>query len=259
MRKLLPLFLALLVVSSAQAQTTTVLDRVQSLPPRQMDEVLWLARAVLSESDRTEEQRLVAWVIRNRVETNFRGDTYRDVVLEPRQFSAFNSATPRRDYILGLDQSDKVPSWMNALAVSINVYQSRARDRPFGIDTRHYYSPVSMVGPSEPTWAASGRPLSSPAMGIDPNRFRFFAGIDQGIELNNSSPESDDFPAIADSETPAETAEEPNTAQKIDEQRIEQEKRASERTKTFRRSTRVRRFSGRVGRPSRPRLRSGGR
>jgi hypothetical protein len=259
MRKLRPFFLAFLVVCSAQAQTATVLDRVQSLTPRQMDEVLWLGRAVLSESDRTEEQRLVAWVIRNRVETNFRGDTYRDVVLEPRQFSAFNGATPRREYILGLDQSDQVPSWMNALDVSLDVYQARARDRPFGIDTRHYYSPVSMVGPSAPTWAASGRPLSSEAMGIDPNRFRFFAGIDQGINLNNTSPQSDDFTDIASSKVPSEIADEPNTTQKIDEQRIDQEKRAAERSKTFKRSTRVRRFSGRVGRPSRPRLRSGGR
>ncbi|MFT5144829.1 MAG: hypothetical protein ACI80V_001682 [Rhodothermales bacterium] len=258
MRKLLPLFLAVLVVSSAHAQTASVLDRVQSLPPRQMDEVVWLARAVLSESDRTEEQRLVAWVIRNRVETNFRGDTYRDVVLEPRQFSAFNGATPRREYILGLDQTDKVPSWMNALDVSMDVFQARARDRPFGIDTRHYYSPVSMVGPSAPAWASAGRPLSSEAMGIDPNRFRFFAGIDQGADLGNSSPQTDDFSAIATSEAPGSGAEQ-DTEQKIDDQRIEQDKRAAERSKTFQRSSRVRAFSGRVGRPSRPRVGSGGR
>ena len=44
------------------------------LPLEKIDsETLWLARAIFSETKRVDEQILVAWVIRNRVDTGFRG------------------------------------------------------------------------------------------------------------------------------------------------------------------------------------------
>lgn len=239
MRYLLPLAFLSLTVFPAAAQPETALERVKQLSPMQMDEVLWLARGVYSESDRAEEQRLVAWVIRNRVETGFRGDSYRDVILEPRQFSAFNTPSQRREYILSLDQDDVVPSWMSALDVSLSVYGSRPSDRPFEIDTRHFYSPVSMVGRDRPNWASAGLELSSTDLGVDPNRFRFFSGIDQSADeiITTSS-------AMSEAIT---------TTGKIDTQRVEQQTRAAERASTVRGSVRVRRFSGKVSRPSRPR------
>ena len=212
-----------------------------------MDEVLWLSRAVYSESDRADEQELVAWVIRNRVETGYRGDSYREVVLEPMQFSAFNTPSERRDYILGLDQHDVVPSWMQAVEVSLDVYSARPVDRPFAIDTRHFYSPVSMVGRSEPTWASSGTPLSSPALGVDPDRFRFFSGIDQGMDMPGTA-----IPASVVIES------KPSASDKIDEQRVAQQTREAERATQLRGSIRARKFSGRVSRPTRPRRTSGG-
>ncbi|NNE69382.1 MAG: hypothetical protein HKN29_03340, partial [Rhodothermales bacterium] len=144
----------------------------------------------------------------------------------------------RREYILGLDQNDVVQSWMTALDVSLSVYQSRATERPFAIDTRHFYSPVSMVGRERPNWASAGLELSSVELGVDPNRFRFFSGIDQG---------ADGIIAAAASTRPI------TTSGMIDAQRVEQQTRAAERASTVRGTIRVRRFSGKVSRPSRPR------
>ena len=61
------------------------------------DDVLWLARCIYSETKKAHEQELVAWVIRNRVETGYRGEsTYEGTVLDPYQFSAFNPGSSKR-------------------------------------------------------------------------------------------------------------------------------------------------------------------
>ncbi len=144
------------------------------------DEILWLARCIYSESDRAHEQRLVAWVVRNRVETRYRGDTYRDVVLEDRQFSAFNEPTPRRDRIVELTAQDKQPAWQQALQIAREVYHARPSSRPFSVTTRHFYSPVSMRNRAIPHWAVNETPITLAGHDIDPDRFRFFDGIDEG-------------------------------------------------------------------------------
>jgi cell wall hydrolase len=245
MRKTLPFVLLAFAVLPAYAQEVTALERVQTLDPLAMDEVLWLARCIYSESDRSQEQRLVGWVVRNRVESGFRGESYRDVVLEPRQFSAFNSPSERRTTILAYDQDSRVPSWIQAVDVALDVYQARPHERPFSIDTRHFYSPVSMAGGSEPTWSDAGIRLSSVALGVDPDRFQFFSGIDLAAdETLTFDPQSD--PSRA------------STPERIDDLRIEQESRAADRASALRRSARVRRFSGKVRRPTRPGSRSRG-
>lgn len=179
--KFLPLVLVLLGPLFPPAHAAVPDDvgaRLRRLTPFQVDEVLWLARCIYSESDRPEEQRLVAWVVRNRVETQYRGDTYREVVLEAKQFSAFNAPSPRRDHILSLQPDTPLPAWREALRIALDVYLAPSGDRPFAVETRHFYSPVSMVGRSQPTWADDAAPLSSQRLGVDPNRFQFFAGID---------------------------------------------------------------------------------
>lgn len=148
------------------------------MDPFEMDEVLWLAKCIYSESDRPDEQRLVAWVVRNRVETAYRGTTYREVVLEERQFSAFNTPSPRRDHILSFNQNSESRAWQRALQIALEVYRADPSERPFSLTTRHFYSPISMKGASVPDWAESGDPLNSIALGIDPSRFRFYDGVD---------------------------------------------------------------------------------
>lgn len=167
-----------LLVAPVQAGPDDVSARLRRLTPLQVDEVLWLARCVYSESDRPHEQRLVAWVVRNRVETRYRGYTYREVVLETKQFSAFNTPSPRREHILSLHQDAKLPAWRDVLRIALDVYEADPRERPFPVTTRHFYSPVSMVGRTEPAWVEGMQPLSSEALGVDPDRFRFFDGID---------------------------------------------------------------------------------
>ena len=142
------------------------------------DEILWLARCIYSESDRPDEQRLVAWVVRNRVETQFRGDTYREVVLESKQFSAFNDPTPRRQHILSLTASTPLPSWQKALEIARQTYEAPSSERPFSITTRHFYSPISMKGRAVPEWAVSHTPITVAGVTVDDRRFRFFDEVD---------------------------------------------------------------------------------
>jgi hypothetical protein len=153
--------------------------QIAALHPLDREEVLWLARGIYSESNRVHEQELVAWVIRNRVETNYRGSSYRGVVLEPLQFSAFNSPTQRRARLFRLGLQSKTQGWAEALAVALKVYRAPAEDRPFSIQTRHFYSPISMEGRIRPTWAEGIQPLDSRALGVDPERFLFFESVDE--------------------------------------------------------------------------------
>jgi len=168
-------------LSTANGLPTTddpVAERLQSLSAFDADEVLWLARCIYSESNRPHEQELVAWVVRNRVETAFRGGSYRDVVLEDRQFSAFNAPSIRRTHILQLDARSRAPGWQTALNIALNVFEAPAAERPFAQTTRHFYSPVSMRGRLKPHWAEEATPLPADALGVTPHRFQFFDGID---------------------------------------------------------------------------------
>ena len=140
-------------------------------------ETLWLARCIYSESDRPHEQELVAWVVRNRVATGHRGQwTYRDVVLDPKQFSAFNDGAPRRAFYSSLEPDDDAPGWRRALLIASYVRRAPWSQRPFEINVQHFYSEVSMVGRRHPTWAAGKTPVRpNRAFELDPFRFRFLA------------------------------------------------------------------------------------
>ncbi|MEX0747974.1 MAG: hypothetical protein WD275_08250 [Rhodothermales bacterium] len=167
--------------------TGNLTTRLRAISAIERDEVVWLARCIYSESDRPHEQELVAWVVRNRVETQYRGTTYREVVLEDRQFSAFNSPTRRREQILSLNVNTPARAWQSALGIALRVYQSGPTQRPFEQTVRHFYSPVSMKGRSKPVWADSGEQLSSLKLGVDPHRFRFFSSVDEGFVPSNGS------------------------------------------------------------------------
>ena len=151
------------------------------LPPEQIDrETLWLARAIYSETKRPEEQVLIAWVIRNRVETGFRGKrTYESVVLDPFQFSAFLPTSQKRDHYMELDARSKEPGWRMAMSIAYAVRHMDDAHRPFAIDTRHFYSEQSMVDRTHPLWADDGEPveLQFEDFTVDDRRFRFLRGV----------------------------------------------------------------------------------
>ncbi|MDX1548438.1 MAG: cell wall hydrolase [Rhodothermales bacterium] len=155
-------------------------QRAAPISPALIDsETLWLARCIFSETKRPEEQELVAWVIRNRVDTGYRGQhTYRDVVLDPYQFSAFNPGTRTRLRYLALGPDAQVPGWRRALAIAYAVRHADAARRPFSGTTRHFYSERSMVGASHPAWAAGLHPVKPRRpVELDAKRFRFFEDV----------------------------------------------------------------------------------
>ena len=163
------------------ARGTVAFNALKPLPPEFIDEeTLWLARCIFSETKRPHEQELVAWVVRNRVETQYRGkSTYRDVVLDPMQFSAFNEGSRKREYYMGLGPDAKVTGWQTALRIAHDVRWSDAEQwRPFSHSTRHFYSEQSMVDAQHPDWASGYNPVA-PARDytIASHRFRFYEGV----------------------------------------------------------------------------------
>lgn len=148
--------------------------------PVDVDEsTLWLARAIYSETKLPHEQELVAWVIRNRVETKYRGaSTYREVILDPYQFSAFNPGSTKRSFYANLTPETKLAGWQQALWVAYYVRHAEPVYRPFSIKTRHFYSEQSMTGRRSPYWA-DGSQFVSPGWNymVDERRFRFYEQI----------------------------------------------------------------------------------
>ena len=142
------------------------------------EETLWLARCIFSETKDPREMTLVAWVVRNRVETGYRGrSSYRSVVLDPYQFSAFNPTSSARYFYANLKAGSKVYGWDTALRIAYQVRTAQASGRPFSERTRHFYSERSMVGRTMPEWAGGMEPVALAEQNIDEKRFRFYEGI----------------------------------------------------------------------------------
>lgn len=166
-----------------QAAVVRLSDAVRAVVPSAGDtvlvdpETLWLARCMYSESNLPHEQELVAWVVRNRVATGYRGRwTYRDVVLDPMQFSAFNYDSGKRRFYASILPGANLPGWRRTLAIAEFVRRAPWSRRPFEIGVRHFYSPVSMVGRRAPTWAYGHRSVQPNRLyAVDPYRFQFLA------------------------------------------------------------------------------------
>lgn len=149
-------------------------------PPAEVDTpTLWLARAIYSETKQAHEQELVAWVIRNRVQTEYRGSsTYREVVLDPYQFSAFNPGSARRSFFKQLTPESQFSGWQQALWIAHYVRRADSVYRPFPLRTRHFYSERSMKGRQSPYWADRSR-FVAPGWSyvLDERRFRFYEQV----------------------------------------------------------------------------------
>jgi len=154
-------------------------EKLTPLPPEMIDsETLWLARAIFSETKRPQEQILVAWVIRNRVETRFRGKrTYEAVVLDPYQFSAFLSGS-EKSYYVSLDALSDIPGWQRTLHIAHGIRNVHSAYRPFPETTRHFFSERSMADEEHPVWVEGHFPVEFTTVPqIDQRRFRFYEGI----------------------------------------------------------------------------------
>jgi spore germination cell wall hydrolase CwlJ-like protein len=121
------------------------------------EEILWLARLVYSETKRPDEQVLVAWVVRNRVETQYRGKSYKEVALHDSQFSGLNSFDRNYRHNITRNYGDSGDSWKNAVSVANAVYYADEVLRPFPKTVKHFYSPISVK--SKPSWAKGTEPI----------------------------------------------------------------------------------------------------
>ncbi len=156
------------------------LEKMTPLPVQEIDtETLWLARGIYSETKDAQEQELVAWTIRNRVETGYRGnETYKDAVLDPYQFSAFIAGTRTRALYSSLQADSDESGFVNAVAIAKQVKEADASERPFSGTTRHFYSEQSMKGGKAPNWAAGKAPVKPVRpMELDAKRFRFYENV----------------------------------------------------------------------------------
>ncbi len=155
--------------------------RLAPLPPEKIDvETLWLARVIFSESKRVDEQALVAWVVRNRVDSKYRGKrSYEGVALDPYQFSAFSADSTKRSYYTNLTAHSNYPGWQTALRVAYDVRHADGAHRPFSRETRHFYSERSMSDNLAPEWAMGRQPVHIRYLSVDVDvrRFRFFEGV----------------------------------------------------------------------------------
>jgi len=154
--------------------------RYAEIDPSLVDrETLWLARCIYSETKDPGEMELVAWVVRNRVETGYRGRwTYEDVVLDPFQFSAFNRSSTKRYYYGNLRPDSRASGWRRALRIAYMVRTDLGTTRPFPLTTRHFFSERSMRGRRHPSWAYGSTPLGiNDVYDVPVERFRFYDGI----------------------------------------------------------------------------------
>ena len=151
-------------------------DSLEKYISENNEEILWLTRTLLSETDRIEEMSYVAWVIRNRVDLKFLGDsTYHEVVTSRNQFSAYNRGYKfRYTYLVKSFKNLKKDSLgREALRISYNVINADSSDRPFSINTLYFYSPISMIPPGRvPYWVRGKREVTP--KDLDRWRFRFY-------------------------------------------------------------------------------------
>lgn len=154
----------------------------------------WAALTIVTETNLPHEMPCIAWALRNRVASPRFPNTMKDVVLQERQFSAWNPWThgkfknrfpqeeiyhemwktldqPTRDrlYPLALE----VAKFVLGSTADTNMKPAPAWNEPFSPDVCWYYSPVSMIPKgSAPSWAAKAARTFTPS-GIDPARFVF--------------------------------------------------------------------------------------
>jgi len=140
------------------------------------DEILWLARVIFSETKDEDEMKLVGWVVRNRVEAKYRGNTYKEVALSKNQFSGLNSDDTQYSININIGYESENEKWIKALEVANEIYFASGDERPFSSDVKHFYSPVSVSG--VPKWTLEGE-LDHEVPSTDgmAPRFAFYSGV----------------------------------------------------------------------------------
>jgi len=131
--------------------------------------LLHLAKTIYGEArgESIETMFAVGWVIRNRLHVKRYGDTYKDVVLQPKQFSCWNKGNPNYRKIKGMI---KGRLWEVCIGVAIVVIQSMEKYNPIP-NVRHYYD--KSLDSNPPCWAEDGEYMS--VYGVD--NIRLIRGV----------------------------------------------------------------------------------
>jgi len=167
------------LLSASYGPSQPPIEQPSITPAIVNESTVWLARAIYSETKLPHEQELVAWVVRNRVETQYRGrSTYKEVILDPYQFSAFNPGASKRSFYLSLTPDVQLPAWQQALWIAHYVRHADPVYRPFSPETRHFYSERSMQSRQHPYWV-NRQQFVSPGWeySVNERRFRFYKEI----------------------------------------------------------------------------------
>ncbi len=139
-------------------------------------EILWLSRVIFSETKDEDEMRLIGWVVRNRVDAEYRGATYEEVALSAYQFSGLNSRDAQYSINISMEYDTENKKWTKALEVANEVYFADEDERPFSEDVKHFYSPVSVS--KTPSWAKEGvLDKTIPGTNTLAPRFAFYSGV----------------------------------------------------------------------------------
>ena len=118
--------------------------------------LLYLAKTIYGEArgETIETMFAVGWVIRNRLHLKHYGNTYKAVVLQPKQFSCWNKDDPNyrkiKDVITG-------KPWEVCIGVAIVVMQSTEKHNPIP-GVRHFYD--KSLDSNPPYWAEDGEYMS---------------------------------------------------------------------------------------------------
>jgi len=166
----------------------------------------WAALNIVTETNLPHEMPYIAWVLRYRVASPRFPNTMKEVVLQKRQFSAWNPWTHGKfkgkfpqeeiwhEMWKTLDQTTREKLYPVALMCATfiiggtgpsslaeakvgtmtTVYApAPSWQAPFGPEVCWYYSPISMIpAGTAPSWAVKARRTFTPS-GIDPARFVF--------------------------------------------------------------------------------------
>ena len=130
---------------------------------------LYLAKTIYGEArgENVETMLVVGWVIRNRLHSKYYDNTYKDVVLQPKQFSCWNKDDPNYKVIKG---KIKGRLWEVCIGVAIVVMQSVEKHNPV-VGVYHYYD--KSIDSNPPYWAESGEYMS--VYGV--NNLRLVKGV----------------------------------------------------------------------------------
>ena len=131
--------------------------------------LLHLAKTIYGEArgESVETMLVVGWVIRNRLSAKRHGNTYKDVVLQPKQFSCWNKNDPNYKKIKGTITGRL---WEVCIGVAIVVMQSAEKHNPV-LGVRHYYD--KSLDSNPPYWADAGEYMS--VYGVD--NLRLIKGV----------------------------------------------------------------------------------